>query len=247
MPNLFLSPSTQEFNPYVGGGNEEYYMNQIADAMEPYLVSSGIRYTRNDPAKDAAAAIEASNRGNYDFHLAIHSNAAPGNLAGQLRGIDIYYYPGSPGGQRFAGIAAENLRLIYPLPREVVVRTSTSIGELRRTKAPAAFLELGYHDNEQDARWIRENVGLIARNLVMSLTEYFDIPFILPTPVRTGTVVTQGGNLNIRQKPTTGAPIIGKIPNGAEIIVYSGYFDWYVVGYNNIIGYVYAPFVSVNP
>ena len=38
MPNLFLSPSVQEFNPYVNGlGTEEYYMNLIADAMEPYL------------------------------------------------------------------------------------------------------------------------------------------------------------------------------------------------------------------
>ena len=27
MPTIYLSPSTQEFNPYVNGGNEEYYMN----------------------------------------------------------------------------------------------------------------------------------------------------------------------------------------------------------------------------
>ena len=49
MPNVFLSPSTQEWNPYVNGGSEEFYMNQIADRMEPYLRSSGISYTRNDP------------------------------------------------------------------------------------------------------------------------------------------------------------------------------------------------------
>ena len=36
MPRIYLSPSTQEFNPYVSGdGNEEQYMNLIADAMEP--------------------------------------------------------------------------------------------------------------------------------------------------------------------------------------------------------------------
>ena len=38
MPNVFLSPSTQEWNPYVNGGSEEFYMNQIADRMEPYCV-----------------------------------------------------------------------------------------------------------------------------------------------------------------------------------------------------------------
>ena len=47
MPSIYLSPSTQEFNPYVGGGNEEEYMNLLADAIEPYLAASGIRYVRN--------------------------------------------------------------------------------------------------------------------------------------------------------------------------------------------------------
>ena len=50
MPKIFLSPSTQEYNEYYdGSGSEEYYMNLIADYMEPYLTASGIQYTRNDP------------------------------------------------------------------------------------------------------------------------------------------------------------------------------------------------------
>ena len=44
MPIIYLSPSTQDWNPYVtGSGSEEYWMNQIADAMEPYLRSNGIQ------------------------------------------------------------------------------------------------------------------------------------------------------------------------------------------------------------
>ena len=49
MPIVFLSPSTQDWTPYVtGSGSEEYWMNRIVDAMEPYLRSNGIRYRRND-------------------------------------------------------------------------------------------------------------------------------------------------------------------------------------------------------
>ena len=45
MPIIYLSPSTQDWNPYVtGSGSEEYWMNRIADAMEPYLRANGIRY-----------------------------------------------------------------------------------------------------------------------------------------------------------------------------------------------------------
>ena len=45
MPFLFLSPSTQEYNPYVTSGNEEYWMNRLADRMVPYLEASGINVT----------------------------------------------------------------------------------------------------------------------------------------------------------------------------------------------------------
>ena len=83
MPDLFLSPSVQQYNPYINGlGSEEYYMNLIADAMEPYLDASGITYTRNDPDDTLSQAIALSNAGSYDFHLALHSNASPANIAG---------------------------------------------------------------------------------------------------------------------------------------------------------------------
>ena len=82
MPFLFLSPSTQAGNPYVTEGNERLWMNRIADRMEPYLRASGINVTRNDPEGTVGTSIRASNAGNYDFHLALHSNAAPPQSAG---------------------------------------------------------------------------------------------------------------------------------------------------------------------
>ena len=66
MPVIYLSPSTQENNLYVTGGTEEEWMNRLADAMEPYLTASGIRYSRNTPDMTAASSIRASNAGNYD-------------------------------------------------------------------------------------------------------------------------------------------------------------------------------------
>ena len=179
MPYIYLSPSTQEFNPYVNGGNEEYYMNLIADAMEPYLYASGINFTRNTPQMTAASSIAASNAGNYDLHLALHSNAtAAGD--GSVRGSEVYYYPTSTEGKRAAQIIANNLEMIYPLPSRVRTIPTTSIGEVRRTRAPSAFIEFAYHDNEQDAAWIRNNINAIAENVVLSLTDYFAIPFVMP-------------------------------------------------------------------
>lgn len=244
MPIIYLSPSTQEFNPYVGGGNEEYYMNLVADAMVPYLNATGIEYVRNTPEMTAATSIVASNAGNYDLHLALHSNAAAGTNAGKIRGTEVYYYPTSQNGQRAAEIIANNLKLIYPIPQNVRAISTTRIGEISKTKAPSVLIEFAYHDNPEDAEWIRNNINEIAENVVLSLADYFDIPFLMPEIIRTAQVVTKGGNLNLRNKPSITGDVITSIPNGTVVTVYSNYGDWSVVRYNNFTGYVNNLFLT---
>lgn len=180
MPSIFLSPSTQEYNEFVNGGTEEYYANLIADAMVPYLRASGITFTRNNPGGTVNNSIADSNAGNYDFHLAIHSNAAPPNLAGMIQGPDVYYYHDSSAGQRDAEIIANNLKLIYPNPSLVTTVPSTTLAELRRTKAPAVLVEVAYHDNIDDANWIKNNIESIGRNLALSVADILDVPFVEP-------------------------------------------------------------------
>lgn len=247
MPSIYLSPSTQEYNLYYGGqGSEEYYMNLIADAMEPYLTASGIEFTRNTPEMTAASSIRASNEGNYDVHIALHSNAAPENLSGQLRGTDVYYSPSSARGQHLADIISANLKVIYPLPNRVRALPTTTIGEVTRTNAPAVLIEFAYHDNPEDASWIENNIESIARNVVLSLTEYFGIPFVEPEPIRTATVEVESGNLNIRSAPSLSAPIIGQAPDGAQVFVLGQWDNWFVIRYNEYEGYVSGDYIVLN-
>ena len=243
MPYLFLSPSTQEFNPYVTTQNEEYWMNLLADRMEPYLLASGIGFTRNDPDQNAAAAIRLSNAGTYDFHLALHSNAAPPEKSGQIRGVDFYYYPSSTDGLRMAEILTEEIRKIYPLPELVQPRPTTLIGEVRRTRAPSVLAELGYHDNPEDAQWIEDNLDRIAQALVRGVCEYFGVPFIEPSPVQKGIVTVSWGSLNIRDLPDLNAAVLASAPGGAELTVYGVSGNWYSVSYRGIVGYASTAFV----
>lgn len=245
MPKIYLSPSTQEGNMYVIGGSEEYYTNLIADAMIPYLLSNGIQYTRNTPEMTAASSIAASNRGNYDLHLAIHSNAAPEGQYGTYRGVDVYYSPISRNGRRAAEIFARNLKSIYPIPAKVRAISTTSIGEVTQTRAPAVFLELGYHDNVQDANWVSSNIESIARNLVLSLTEYFGIPFVEPMTPRRGVVNLTSGTLNLRARPSRNSRIIARIPNRSPLTVNGQWQEWYVVNYQGQVGYVASQFVNI--
>ena len=247
MPNIYLSPSTQEYNPYItGSGSEEYWMNRIADAMEPYLRANTIRFTRNTPEMTAASSIAQAARGSYDFYLALHSNASgDGSSEGRQRGIIAFYYPTSTNGRRAADIFVKNLKEIYPLPQLVTARATTALGEVRQPKMPSVLLEIGYHDNTADARWIEENVQSIAENLSRSLTEYFALPFLYPTTPRTGTVITEESALNVRSYPSMSGQVVGSVPREAQLTVYGQYDSWYSMAYGNLAGYVRSEYVRV--
>ena len=245
MPKVFLSPSTQEWNKYVTSGNEELYMNLLADRIEPYLRSCGISFIRNDPDRNVTGAISDSNSGNYDVHLALHSNAAPDNLSGKLRGIDIYFAPKSALSEKLANIIANNMKTIYSLPDKVQAVPTYNLGEVLRTKAVAVLCELGYHDNYADEAWIKNNLENIARNIANSLCDYFGIPFIPAGAIRWGTVTTNGSNLNIRNYPSLSGTIIGSIPNNATVMINGQTNGWYVVNYNGIIGYSSSDFITL--
>ena len=190
MPKIYLSPSTQEYNPYVtGAGSEESFMNLLADAMEPILLLNGIQFSRNTPDMTAASSIRQANAGQYDFYLALHSNASG---------------PGAEGRSR------------------------------------------GYHDNPDDALWIQENIPRIAANLVLSLTEYFGLPYTAPTPQPGQVATVSGGPVNLRSGPSLQSTVTARLPDGDGVTVYGRYQDWYVVSHGEHLGYVSAPFIRLS-
>ena len=245
MPIIYLSPSTQEWNQYVtGSGSEEYNMNLLADALEPYLLSNGIRYRRNRPEMTAASSIREANSGWYDFYLALHSNGAPEGRYGQERGIIAFYYPGSSEGQRGAELIAEQLRQIYPLPNKVTTRATTTLGEVRQPRFPAVLVEIGYHDNYADATWVEGHMDAIAQQLARALTEFFGLPFIYPMPPVEGTVTVSYGTLNLRSYPSSTGTILANMPDGAAVTVYGEWEGWYVVHYGDYVGYAAAAYID---
>ena len=246
MPIIYLSPSTQEGNLYVtGSGSEEQNMNLLADAMVPYLLSNAIQYTRNTPEMTAASSIRQANQGTYDLYLALHSNGAPPDRYGQVRGVIAFYYPTSTVGKAAADVFAHNLKIIYPLPDRVRTQSTTTLGEVRLSRAPAVLLELGYHDNESDARWVENNIPGIAQNLVLSLTEIFQIPFIWPMDPLEGRVEVSSGTLNLRDRPAPDSRVIANLPDGAAVTIWGRWQGWYVVHWGEAVGYAAARYIQV--
>ena len=227
-----------------GSGSEEYNMNLLADALEPYLLSNGIQYTRNRPEMTAGSSIREANSGDYDFYLALHSNGAPEGRYGEERGIIAFYYPGSEEGQRAAELIAEELCKIYPLPGKVTTRSTTTLGEVRQPYAPAVLVEIGYHDNYEDAVWVEGHMDAIAQQLARALTRFFGLPFIYPMNPVSGRVNVDYGTLNLRRDPSSSGKVIANMPDGASVTIYGEWQGWYVVHYDGYVGYAAAAYID---
>lgn len=245
MPIIYLSPSTQQANTYVTGGSEEYWMNLLADELEPWLTATGIRFVRNTPQMTAGSSIRASNAGNYDFHLALHSNAAPEGKYGEVQGIIAFYAKNSEKGRRAAVLIAENLSTIYPFSAGARAEITASLGEVTRTRAPAVLVEIAYHDNADDANWITSNLEHIAEKLGLSMAEYFGLPLVPPMVPQTGKVALSSGNLNIRNYPGTGGKVISSAPDEAVLTVLGSRNGWYTVNYNGLVGFSDADYIRL--
>ena len=245
MPIVYLSPSTQESNYYVTGGTEEQYMNLLCDQVIPYLNASGIAYTRNDRTLSAGDAIRQANAGYYDLYVALHSNAAPEGQYGTKRGCEVYYYQFGQNSRRAARIFADQLKTVYPLPQNIRIIPTTSLGEVARSRAPAVLLEIGFHDNISDADWVKNNLSTIARAVAGGILQYLDLPLAQPQQPQSARATLASGALNVRARPNTGSRILVSVPNGDRLTVLGVTGSWYVVRYGSITGYAASRYVTL--
>lgn len=246
MSTVFLSPSLQDFNPYVtGNGSEADFMNRLADEMIPGLLLGGIGLSRSDRQGTLADAIAKSNAYGPDLHVALHSNAAPDGMDGTVQGPEIYYYKNSEEGLRAAELIAAQLSQVYPFGDTVtLIPTDDELAELVRTKAPAVFIEVGYHDNPADAAWIESNLSGIADAINRGIADFFDVPFSDTDGARVGRVTIDSGNLNLRSAPSTNARVIGSLANGEIVVILRSVPNWYQVLTEDGTGYVAQRYVT---
>jgi N-acetylmuramoyl-L-alanine amidase len=110
---------------------------------------------------------------------------------------------------------------------------------------PSVLVEVAYHDNEDDANWIVDNIDTIGRALAESIAEYFGVPFVSPIGSQVGTVIISSGSLNIRREPSLTSPIIARAYNGEKVQVLGEDGEWYKVNYGGRQGYAAKRYVKI--
>ena len=170
MYKIYLSPSTQNKSFGVGNfGTEEYRMNEITNVVEKKLLETGnFLIFRNKPNMPKKDIIKESNDLKTDMHIAIHSNY------GGAQGPECFVKVGD---ERSNGIAKEIykslMRIYYDKNIDNGLSYNNEIVEIMSVEASGVLVEVGYHDNIKDAKWIVENVekigNAIAEGIINSL------------------------------------------------------------------------------
>lgn len=183
MKTVYLSPSTQDKNVGVANyGTEEIRMNQICDFVQKVLKEHGVIVYRNKPEMTLKEVVKDSNSKKPDIHFAIHSNACNG----VSRGCEIFCHKLGGNGEKLAKAVYSEIEPLTPTKDRGIKEGANRFGkdkplyETAYTNAPAALIEVAFHDNPKDAEWIINNIEAIATAIAKGILNYFEIPFQLP-------------------------------------------------------------------
>lgn len=165
---IYINPSVQYNNLYVSNlGNEGKHMNDISNILTDLLktYTNLLVYSNNYlPGLSLKDAVNESNKVQADYHLAIHSNAGGGS------GSEIFYTKSS---YNFSSFILSSLNEILPYKTRGLKDGSKHLYELKATTASCCLLEVLFHDDEKQAKYIIENKKEIAYAIYQGIVSYF--------------------------------------------------------------------------
>lgn len=169
MPKVYLSPSTQEMNRGVSPfGTEEAEMNKITDSLMSLLVKDGrFAIKRNSPSMGPYQCAEDSNNFGADIHVAIHSNAGGGE------GTEVFAYGAGSNSDRLAKALYNKVAPLSPGNDRGVKYNPKLIEVGNSVNSTSCLIELAFHDNSGDAKWMFGSRDVIARALYDGICDYF--------------------------------------------------------------------------
>lgn len=165
---LYLNPSVQYTNSYASNlGNEGTIMNEISNILEDLLVEhTNIEIYSNNklPGLALVDSVNESNNIAVDYHLALHSNAGGG------KGSEGWYTKSS---YNFTKSIIDSLQEILPYPTRGLKDGSKNLYELKNTTANACLIEILFHDDENQAKFLVNHEQEVAEAIYDGVVNYF--------------------------------------------------------------------------
>lgn len=170
---IYISPSSQPANSYaVGNTNEQEQCRKIAAALEKELDRcgfnakaglSGTMYTRTADSNSFGA----------DLHLPIHTNACNG----KVMGLRIMVYKKGGEAEKIAKSIMDTLAPITP-GKSDNISEYPNLYEIKNSKAPCVYIEVGFHDTKEEAQWIIDHTQDIAVAIAKGLCNHYGVKYV---------------------------------------------------------------------
>ena len=177
---IYISPSSQPANTYaVGNTNEQEQCRKIGaelnDALERCGFDSrvglgGTMYTR----------VAESNAFGAEAHSPIHTNAFNGKVAGTR--IIISKRGGEA--EALAKAILDELGPITPGDSDNI-SVNNGLYEIYATKAVCVYIEVGFHDEPEEAQWLIDHGNEAAEAICRGYCKHYGVEYIPPEAVPT--------------------------------------------------------------
>lgn len=175
MKKIYISPSDQTANRYTGvDTNEAAVCRKIGSALQRALERCGMA-SRMDSEESMEARAAESDSWGADLHLCIHTNACRGNTAGTR----LFSYDEQGTGYRACQAVLGRLGPLTPGDSDSIVPWP-GLYEIRSTRAPAVYLEVGFHDHPREAVWMASHTEEIAEAICQGLCDFYVLPYVAP-------------------------------------------------------------------
>lgn len=157
---IFLNPGHGGKDPgtvSASGIKEAEVCRKVAEILEARLKLNGYPVQLFQEKNGLADISEAENKSGATLFISIHCN---GVLDKSANGVEVYHHPHSAKGKELAKIMQKELVKASGF-RDRGVK-SENFYVLRKTKAPAILIELGFLSNPKEEKMISENPKLFA-------------------------------------------------------------------------------------
>lgn len=173
MKNIYISPSSQPANTYaVGNTNEQEQCRKIGAALEKALARCGFN-TKAGLTGTMYTRVKESNSFDADLHMPIHTNGFDGTVAG----LRIMIYKKGGEAEQIAKAIMATLAPITP-GKSDGISCQPQLYEISDSDAICVYIEVGFHDNPEEAQWIIDHTQDIAVAIAKGLCNHYGVKYV---------------------------------------------------------------------
>lgn len=171
MTKIYISPSDQTENPYaVGGVNEAQVNQQIGEALEAALARCGVN-ARCNRTGSISKGVEESNTWGAEYHICLHTNAFNGKVAGTR-----LFHSGAALPKAACQAVMARLAPITPGGSDNITAWP-ELYEVRAVNAWTVYIESGFHDNAEEAKWLLEHTKEVAEAIAQGMCDHLQVQY----------------------------------------------------------------------